>query len=184
MPAVTITLTDTPTNGVSVHSDFTPAVGNKLSPAQVAAMEIMLRTSKQWGMPPAQPHRFKREPGKAYIITGRQGAGHLAFAREIAEQHGNWWHLETGPSFSQRLKDAILIGVKTLIIEGTPSQDEQAEIKNIVANDTVTVRPPYCKNTFTVKSPLVIICTLKCSDWISESNRRFDVINLDQKAAP
>lgn len=51
MPAVTITLTDTPTNGVSVHSDFTPAVGNKLSPAQVAAMEIMLRTTKQWGMP-------------------------------------------------------------------------------------------------------------------------------------
>lgn len=49
MPVVTITLEDTPAHGVSVHSDFTPAVGNKLSPAQVAAMEIILRTTRQWG---------------------------------------------------------------------------------------------------------------------------------------
>lgn len=51
MPKITITLTDTDTGGVSCHGDFTPAVGQRLSPAQCAALEIIIRTNKQWGMP-------------------------------------------------------------------------------------------------------------------------------------
>ena len=50
MPSITITLSDTPTGGVSVHSDFKPAIGTPLSPAQSAALDIVARTSKQWGM--------------------------------------------------------------------------------------------------------------------------------------
>jgi uncharacterized membrane protein len=51
MATVTITLTDNTTDHtVSVHSSFTPAAGHSLSPAQVAGMEIMLRTTKQWGI--------------------------------------------------------------------------------------------------------------------------------------
>lgn len=51
MPSITITLSDTPTGGVSVHSDFKPAVGMPLSAAQSAALDIVARTSKQWGVP-------------------------------------------------------------------------------------------------------------------------------------
>lgn len=50
MPTVRLTLTDTPTGGVAVHSDFEPAVGNACSPAQAAALEIFNRTRRDWGM--------------------------------------------------------------------------------------------------------------------------------------
>jgi hypothetical protein len=47
---VVITLKDTPTGGVSCHSDFKPAVGQSLTPAQVAGLDIIIRTNKQWGI--------------------------------------------------------------------------------------------------------------------------------------
>lgn len=53
MPQVTITLTDTPDGGVSTHSNFVPAVGKACSPAQSAALEIINRTNRQWGVTPA-----------------------------------------------------------------------------------------------------------------------------------
>lgn len=48
MPAVIITLEDTPAGGVSVHSNFVPAVGLACSPAQAAALDIINRTAKEW----------------------------------------------------------------------------------------------------------------------------------------
>jgi len=51
MPAVTITLADTPSGGVSIHTDFRPAIGAPCSPAQAAALDIISRTKKHWGMP-------------------------------------------------------------------------------------------------------------------------------------
>lgn len=51
MPAVTITLTDTPAGGVAIHTDFKPAIGRSCSPAQSAALEIFNRTRKDWGVP-------------------------------------------------------------------------------------------------------------------------------------
>lgn len=53
MPTVTITLTDTPHGGVAIHSTYIPAVGNPCSPAQDAALEIIKRTHKEWGVNPA-----------------------------------------------------------------------------------------------------------------------------------
>ena len=50
MPTITITLTDTPTGGVAIKTDFTPAVGLPCSPAQGHALEIIARTHKQWGL--------------------------------------------------------------------------------------------------------------------------------------
>ena len=50
MPTVTLTLTDTPTGGVAVHTSFTPAVGAPCSPAQAAALDIIRRTRHEWGM--------------------------------------------------------------------------------------------------------------------------------------
>lgn len=51
MPTVTLTLSDTPSGGVSIHTSFVPAVGAPCSPAQAAALEIMARTRKNWGLP-------------------------------------------------------------------------------------------------------------------------------------
>jgi hypothetical protein len=50
MPTITLTLTDTPNGAVSIHSSWKPAVGNPCSPAQSAALEIIARTHKQWGV--------------------------------------------------------------------------------------------------------------------------------------
>lgn len=50
MATVTITLTDNPADHtVAVHSSFTPAVGGRVTPAQAAAMDIIMSTTKKWG---------------------------------------------------------------------------------------------------------------------------------------
>ena len=53
MPSVTFTLTDTPEGAVAVHTEFRPAVGAPCSPAQSAALEIISRTRKDYGLIPA-----------------------------------------------------------------------------------------------------------------------------------
>lgn len=54
MPTVTLTLSDTPTGGVAIHSDFNPAIGQPVSPCQQHALDMIARTHRQWGVPPAQ----------------------------------------------------------------------------------------------------------------------------------
>lgn len=51
MPSVTITLTDTPTGGVAVHSNYVPALGTKTTLAQTAAQDIINRTCREYGLP-------------------------------------------------------------------------------------------------------------------------------------
>lgn len=62
MPTVHLTLTDTPTGGVAVHSDFQPAVGKACSPAQAAALEIFNRTRRDWGMPQGEANNADQLP--------------------------------------------------------------------------------------------------------------------------
>lgn len=50
MAEITLTLRDTPTGGVSIHSNFKPAIGKPCTPAQGHALEIINRTHKQWGL--------------------------------------------------------------------------------------------------------------------------------------
>lgn len=50
MSTVILTLTDTPNGSVSIHSSFKPGARNPCSPAQSAALEIISRTHKQWGV--------------------------------------------------------------------------------------------------------------------------------------
>lgn len=56
MPTVNLTLSDTPSGAVAVNSDFHPAVGRRISPAQAYALEIINRTHKQWGLPGEPNH--------------------------------------------------------------------------------------------------------------------------------
>lgn len=53
MPSITLILADVPGGSVSIHSSFRPAVGHPCSPAQAAALEMINRTHKQWGVHPA-----------------------------------------------------------------------------------------------------------------------------------
>ena len=50
MPQVIITLTDTPAGGVAVHTDFKPAIGARCTLAQSAALDIVSRTRKHYGL--------------------------------------------------------------------------------------------------------------------------------------
>lgn len=50
MPAITITLEDTPSGGVAITSNFRPTVGAPCTAAQAAALEIVNRTRRDWGM--------------------------------------------------------------------------------------------------------------------------------------
>lgn len=51
MPKITIVLEDTPQGGVSVHTSYQPAVGQPCSRAQAAALEMVNRTTREWGLP-------------------------------------------------------------------------------------------------------------------------------------
>jgi hypothetical protein len=62
VPCITITLEDTPQGGVSVHTDFKPAIGAPCSPAQAAALEILARTRKDWNMPINQTQEAGQAP--------------------------------------------------------------------------------------------------------------------------
>lgn len=64
MPTVTITLTDIPVGGVSVHTDFVPAIGAACSPAQSTALELISRTRKQWGL---NTHAIHRQEADAQL---------------------------------------------------------------------------------------------------------------------
>lgn len=59
MANVTITLSDTPSGGVSIHTDFKPAVGNPCSQAQAAALDIISRTRKVYGISPPDTVAFR-----------------------------------------------------------------------------------------------------------------------------
>lgn len=50
MAQVTIVLADTPEGGVSVYTDFKPAIGAPCSTAQAAALDIIARTRKSYGL--------------------------------------------------------------------------------------------------------------------------------------
>lgn len=50
MAQVTITLSDTPSGGVAIHTDFRPAIGAPCSNAQSAALDIIGRTKRDWGL--------------------------------------------------------------------------------------------------------------------------------------
>ena len=50
MADVIITLTDTPSGGVAIHTNFKPAIGSPCSNAQSAALDIIGRTRREWGM--------------------------------------------------------------------------------------------------------------------------------------
>ncbi len=51
MPSVTIILSDTPNGQVAVQHNFMPAVGMPCSPAQSAALDVIIRTRKSYGLP-------------------------------------------------------------------------------------------------------------------------------------
>jgi hypothetical protein len=50
MPTVTIVIADLPEGGLQIVSDYHPATGAPCSPAQQAALEIVNRTRKDWGV--------------------------------------------------------------------------------------------------------------------------------------
>lgn len=50
MPAVTIVIEDTPAGGVAITSNYLPTAGERCSAAQSAALDIISRTKRDWGM--------------------------------------------------------------------------------------------------------------------------------------
>lgn len=55
MPSVTLTLTDTPTGGVAIHTEFRPPIGAPCSPAQAAALDIINKTKHAWAATAPHP---------------------------------------------------------------------------------------------------------------------------------
>ena len=50
MPSVTIILADTPTGEISIYTDYRPAIGNPCSRAQSAALDMIRRSRKEFGL--------------------------------------------------------------------------------------------------------------------------------------
>jgi hypothetical protein len=53
MAEITIRLKDTPSGGVSVHAVYEPTLRVPCTNAQLAALEIIRRTTRDWGMGPS-----------------------------------------------------------------------------------------------------------------------------------
>jgi len=52
MAEVILRIKDTPTGGVAVHATYEPALRVPCTNAQLAALEIIRRTTRDWGMGP------------------------------------------------------------------------------------------------------------------------------------
>lgn len=73
MAQVIITLSDTPTGGVSLHTDFKPAVGAPCSPAQSAALGFMAQHKREWGA--TAPSGATIQTDTAWRISGAYNGG-------------------------------------------------------------------------------------------------------------
>lgn len=54
MATVTLTFTDTPTHGVSVHSSLFRCAGIPLTPAQATALDLYTKACHQWCLAPSK----------------------------------------------------------------------------------------------------------------------------------
>ncbi len=71
MTTVTITLTDGPKGGVSVHSSFKPAIGSPCSPAQSLSLDL-IGLAKRCSCSPVEMDRDVALALLAGTSTGRQ----------------------------------------------------------------------------------------------------------------
>jgi len=55
MATVTLTLWDTATGSVALHSSFTPAVRYSPTPAQAHALDLIASTKNRWDKPDGAP---------------------------------------------------------------------------------------------------------------------------------
>ena len=85
MPSVTITLADTPSGGVSVYTDFCPAVGRPISLAQSAALDILRRTAREYGLPHKAAHGTSAPVGTPVLAA-------MAGLAAALEEEGPWLH--------------------------------------------------------------------------------------------
>lgn len=121
--------------------------------------------------------------GKALVIQGPQGSGKARLATQISQKRGKFINLEFGQNFKSALKTALNEQPATLIIDGNPNPSELADIKCIVTNHRLDLRPPFSDKKISVTAPFVIICNQSKADWISpKDTRRFDVISLKSAA--
>lgn len=51
MAEVIIKLIDTPVGGIAIHTEYKPAIGALCSLAQAAALDIIRRTEREYGLP-------------------------------------------------------------------------------------------------------------------------------------
>lgn len=51
MATITVTFIDTPAGGVAIKHDFVPRAGAPCSPAQNAALDVINRTAREYGLP-------------------------------------------------------------------------------------------------------------------------------------
>jgi len=61
MASITVTFIDTPTGGVAIKHDFVPRAGAPCSPAQNAALDVINRTAREYGLTNAQAAQTKPE---------------------------------------------------------------------------------------------------------------------------
>lgn len=128
---------------------------------------------------PQNNYQLKR--GTALVIVGPQGCGKSTLAQTIAKRRGKHQEIETGPGWGFHLRDALNGRVDVLIVDGVPGQVELVDIKCMMTNSQIQVRPPYASRAEARPSPLVIICT-QDANWLHDGSRRFDVIDMNSKA--
>ncbi len=126
----------------------------------------------------APAHQLER--GKALVIVGPEGSGKSVLARSIAMHYGKFQEVELGVNFDFQLRDALNGRVKTLIIDGEPSDHDRALLKSLITSPATSIRVPFSKTVRTVPTPHLIFCS-GSTDWLGDSDRRFTIVHADKQ---
>lgn len=122
-------------------------------------------------------HQLTR--GCALVLTGPQGCGKTAMARQIAAAHGSYREIEAADlDLPFRLGNALFDDPCTLIVEGAPARIETMNyVKAMLTNGIAVLEEKGIRRL--VKAPNFIFCTGDANPLnLGSDERRFRVVKL------
>ncbi|MGQ3001267.1 MAG: hypothetical protein ACT6UH_00535 [Hydrogenophaga sp.] len=123
------------------------------------------------------------EQGIALILFGSQGCGKSALARSIAVQYGPVQDCEVTQLNSARDLNSLLLGrPAVLIVEGLPTRPDQwPAIRTLMTTRKSAITS--CGRVQVVTNPHLIFCTNEPVPQALRESRRFQVIDIEARAA-